>query len=264
MNVFDDDTALVPAGPGTWRGRVTDGWNVGTGPNGGYIAAIITRAVVAGSPFPQPLSMTYHYLTPPTPGPVEVGVEPVRVGRSHATMRAEMVQDAPIAVALATLGRFRPEEPVSIQESPPHYPPPDQCVSGKGPAVPGMTFRDRFNYRVAEPDDIFFLRTRPGPARTGGWTRLSDRATDILAVPLLMDCWPPAMFSTFLGGTAPTLELTVHWRADPGPGWHLTLFRSRFLQGGYTEEDGELWSEDGRLVAQSRQLARFRPSAAPG
>jgi acyl-CoA thioesterase len=55
---------------------------------------------------------------------------------------------------------------------------------------------------------------------------------------------------------APTIDLTVHFRAPvPVEGPLLARFRSRFVRDGYFEEDGELWTRDGTLVAQSRQLA---------
>jgi acyl-CoA thioesterase len=38
-------------------------------------------------------------------------------------------------------------------------------------------------------------------------------------------------------------------------GWLRCRFTTRFVTGGYLEEDGEVWDEAGRLVAQSRQLA---------
>ncbi|MEY2469831.1 MAG: hypothetical protein QOF21_2529, partial [Actinomycetota bacterium] len=46
-------------------------------------------------------------------------------------------------------------------------------------------------------------------------------------------------------------------------GWNWCSFASRALSGGYVEEDGQVWSESGTLIAQSRQLARFALVPAP-
>ena len=58
-------------------------------------------------------------------------------------------------------------------------------------------------------------------------------------------------------GWAPTLELTVHVRARPAPGWLMLRHETRNVAGGMFEEDCEVWDAAGRLVAQSRQLARL-------
>ena len=53
----------------------------------------------------------------------------------------------------------------------------------------------------------------------------------------------------------------MHLRAELPPAdardddWYLVTFRSRLSAEGFAEEDGEFWSRDGRLLAQSRQLA---------
>jgi hypothetical protein len=59
-----------------------------------------------------------------------------------------------------------------------------------------------------------------------------------------------------LEGWAPTLELTAHVRAKPAPGWLRVRVSTRNFAGGLLEEDAEVWDSRGRLVAQSRQLAR--------
>ena len=59
----------------------------------------------------------------------------------------------------------------------------------------------------------------------------------------------------------PTIDLTVHFRTslplrDAAPDDYLLgVFRTRAASEGFLEEDGEVWSKSGILVAQSRQLA---------
>ena len=52
-----------------------------------------------------------------------------------------------------------------------------------------------------------------------------------------------------------TMELTVHVRARPRPGWLACRTQTRHVIGGYHEEDFEIWDSAGQLVAQSRQFA---------
>jgi acyl-CoA thioesterase len=258
---FDEDTGLKPVGDGRWRGAITDRWMIARGPNGGYVGSFPIKAMLAASPFPDPLTMTTHYVNRPEVATVEIAVEELRMGRSHATVEARMHQGSRlITVSVATFGTLKDSKAESVQAEMPTVVPPDEAIASA--SIPGaeQSFRQRFEHRMLPGHEPAWLTGRSGPAEVMGWTRLADgRPLDAAAVPLFMDCWPPPMFNTFLGGFAPTIELTVHWRNKPTTEWHLCRFRSRFAMHGYVEEDGELWGEDGRLVAQSRQLARFEP-----
>ena len=68
------------------------------------------------------------------------------------------------------------------------------------------------------------------------------------------DAMPPPVFEIgeFMSST---VEMTVHVRAVPAEGWLAMRVRTRYVIGGYHEEDAELWDSSGKLVAQSRQLA---------
>ena len=72
---------------------------------------------------------------------------------------------------------------------------------------------------------------------------------------MVVDALPPVTFDLGLPGWAPTLELTVHVRARPAPGWAVVRHATRNVSGGHFEEDCEVWDSTGTLVAQSRQLA---------
>ncbi len=266
---LDLDTALQPTAPGRHAGRLTSRFDVGGGMNGGYLGVVCLRGVLAESDLPDPLSMTLHYLSRPEPGPAEVRVERLRVGRGHATFAFDLVQkggdgtEEARVTGLVLTGRLRDAGPLDFAPSPPEVAGPEESspVGKLSMAGGSVSLWDRLELRIASPEDLFFLRSKPGEARGGGWTRLADgRPADALCVPLFLDCWPPAVFARTMRPDevgAPTLELTVHWRNRVRADWHHASFETRLLAGGYVDEEGELWSSDGTLVATSRQLARY-------
>ncbi|MHB1987870.1 MAG: thioesterase family protein [Acidimicrobiales bacterium] len=258
---LDEDTVHEISAHGQYRATVSGRWTVGGGPNGGYLAALILRAVLAASPLPDPLTMTVHYLARPMIGPCDIVVTTLREGRGHASYRAELLQDRAIRCAsLVTVGRLRPRGASDFQPVAPKVPPPAECIA-IATAVAATPLWERLEIRTAAEEDLFFLRREPGQAITGGWTRLCDgRSTDALAIALFLDCWPPAVFSRTMTADqvgAPTIEYTVHWRKAPSSQWCYARFETRTLAGGYVDESGELWDEKGLLLAESRQLARY-------
>lgn len=263
MSEFDDDTALVQDGD-VWRGTVSPRWHVGAGPNGGYLATFPLRAMLDVAPLPDPLSMTTHYLQRPTYGPIEVRARVLHATRSHAYLAADLIQEHGLVLtSLAVVGRLRESEIPPLSAPMPDVLPPDDCVSMPTLPDPNLEFTRRFEYRTPSPGFESFYAPTPGVHESRGWVRLLDRDLDAVAVPLFADSFPPAVFIALGPGLMPTLELTVHWRARPRPGWHFARFGTRFFTGGYVEEDGEIWGEDGTLVAMSRQLARYTPLGPP-
>ena len=256
---FDDDVRVARAAGGSFDGEIADGWWTPRGPLGGYVQAIVLNAMqqAVGDPARQPRSMTMHFLRPPQLGPVQVHPTVERAGRTLSTVTARLTQgDKLLGLALAAFSTPW-ESPVydttqRPEAAPPEgrEPPPDLSSSTQRPAFTDwMTMQPRFG----EPPF-----SRAAEAVTGGWLGLrEERPIDALSVILLADAWFPAPWLR-LGelAQAPTVDLTVHFRAPlPRPdGLLLGRFANRLVRDGFFEEDGELWSEDGTLVAQSRQL----------
>ena len=260
MSAFDDDTAVEAIGEGRFRGTVTDRWDIGTNPNGGYVLAIALGALARSLPHPDPLTVTAHYLRPPDKGPVDVATERVRAGRGHSTAEARLVQGGRERVrALATFGDLgRASGPTAVRVERPVLPPPEACltlVDAPDALASPPELRWRLDTRLA-PTTGWLRGERSGVARTDGWVRFADgREPDVTALAFFADAFPPAVFDLMEAARVPTLELTVHLRARPAPGWLQGHFETRALVGGYLEEDGALWDAEGRLVAMSRQLA---------
>lgn len=261
MSDFDTDIRLTDAGPGRAIGQVHPAWNIGTNPNGGYLLSLALAAMRRAAPeHPDPLSVTVHYLRPGLAGQAcEIDTQVIRTGRTLSTVQASLSQDgAPRLVVMAALGDLGDDGTARLSLTPPEIPAPDDCVQRSGDEQGVMLpILDRLDIRL-HPGQA--LGGAAGEALVSGWIRFRDgREPDTLASILFADTFPPAIFG-LLGvvGWVPTVELTVHVRRRPAPGWMLGRFHARDLVDGRIIEDGALWDSQGHLVVQSRQLALVR------
>ena len=270
---FDRGIAVraCPDQPGVYDAHLDEGWQIGAGINGGMLLAVLgsgLRATFGVAGHPDPLCVSAYYLSASRPGPAQLRTEPLRRGRSMSTGSASLMQGdegAPAVErvrALATYGDLAalPDD-VRTTAQPPDLPPPEKCVSSdRAPkAFTGKaSLLDRLDVRM-DPGCVGWAVGKPsGRGLIQGWLRLADgREPDPLMLLLAVDALPPVTFDLGMYGWTPTLELTAHVRAMPAPGWLLVTHHTRNVAGGLLEEDAEVWDSAGRLVAQSRQLARL-------
>lgn len=260
---FEDATALTPV-DGGFTVDLDPGWDVGGGVlNGGYLLSVVARAAVESSPHAHPVALSASYLRAAVPGPATVQVTPGPAGRtlqhslvvlSDATGPAVSVQ---ATTATLVPGDARYSVPV------PAATPVDDCPSladqahlaPPGVQVPGLSLRVETRL---DPLTAGWAVGRPsGEPVIRAWLRFADgRDPDPLGLVAFADALPPTSWALGTLGWAPTVQLQVLLRALPAPGWCLVEARAEKVAGGWIDEDYRIWDSTGRLVAQSRQLAR--------
>ncbi|NEA66745.1 thioesterase family protein [Streptomyces sp. SID12488] len=266
---FDRDTAVIRRAPGVYDIELSAGWTVLGAVNGGYLLAVLGRALADTLPHGDPFSVSAHYLTASRPGPAVVRTDVVRGGRSLSTGTASLFQyddqgqEVERIRVLASYGDLDalPDD-VRTTAEPPALPPMDQCFGPEdapGPVPGGSAITDRLMLKLDPATLGWALGAPSGKGEMRSWFGLADgRDADPLALLLAVDALPPTAFDIGLSGWVPTVELTVHVRCRPAPGPLRVSITTRNLAGGFLEEDAEVWDSADRLVAQSRQLASVR------
>lgn len=263
---YDRETAIRNVGPGRWLADIGAAWNINVNPNGGYAQAPLLKAMAAEvAAHPDPASATTHYLRPAVADEqAEISVEVIRQGRRTSTVRGMMVQQD--KVRLESIATFidlgaEAQSDWQLDIAPPPIAPPQDCLDR------ALVHQD-VDLPLLSRVEVLVDPASVEPARDGevgaearatvsGWIRFADeRPIDSMALTLLADCFPPSIFSAFgRVGWVPTIELTVHVRRRPVPGWIQARFVTSDIAGATLVEDGTLWDESGAVVAQARQLA---------
>jgi acyl-CoA thioesterase len=254
---FRSDTDLHQLGPGRFEATITRRWWIVLGPNGGLLAALLLRAVerTISRDDLTPRTLTIQYLAAPVAGPVELLVDTDRTGRRATFAAVRMVQDGKrLCQGRVILVSELADDHAIADLRMPEVPGPAQTPlwedEGNGEA------RRRWQRRITFDRD----------GVVGGWLRMEPPVPlDHAGLACMCDNWPPSI-RTHRGRLADadrihttTLELTVYFRTarievrpeDPC----LVILRSQTAAEGFHQEDGEVWSPDGRLLATSRQLA---------
>ncbi len=285
---FERATAVARDGVGLVADVDLD-WAAPTGPNGGYLAAIVVRAIEAeADPASerQLRSLSLQYLRTAAEGPLELDVRTIRAGRRLASVAVTARQQGrDVLTGFATLATRGLDEVGQ-------WAPPMPEVSGAPVAEAGAVPIDRFD-RAGDhwlelppglPPIVGQLRIAPRvgagpytgrtvapgePVETGGWMGSPEpQRIDAAYLSQLTDFWwPPAFEVMTAPAIAPTIDLTIHVQTDlPAGGLDpaavLGLYRTSVAASGLAEEDGTLYLPDGTLLARSRQLALLAPLAA--
>jgi acyl-CoA thioesterase len=274
LGSFERDTAVraePPCGPErVFAAGVSPEWRAGRGPHGGYLAAMILRALTdtVADPARGPRSLTIHFARAPEPGPVAIHTTLERHGRSLSTLSARMLQDGRL-MALALAAFSVPWAAPEIAElAMPEVAPADlsrDTCERLSEVAPPFT-----RYLVIQPrlGGMPFAGS-DAAMEVGAWVRLRDaaRPTDAPTVALFSDALYPASSVRLVHPAAsPTIDLTIHFRTalprehggQPGEPC-FARFRTGVVHEGFFEEDGAVWAANGVLLAQSRQLAILMP-----
>jgi hypothetical protein len=288
MTVFDEATAVSRRGEGLYDAAadprfalVAPGGATPPAVNGGALMATVLRAVLDCSAHPHPVATSANFLRVPQLGAAEVHVSWLKQGKTASIARAALMQDGQAVLDTTITTGTLPAAPAAAG--------PGAVNTGADPASSQLLDWTGERPRIADIADCLDLGSWPGtvaadgtagfaahvevlldPACTGwrqhepsglpemrGYVRLrEDRDPDALLLALAVDALPPVVFGLGATGWAPTVELTWHMRGVPAPGPLQVAARSRHVSGGWFDEEAEVWDAAGRLVAQSRQLAR--------
>src|SRR3954464_4550991 len=263
-SALDAATAVSRTEGGGLGAALAPGWDGGGGSlNGGCLLSVVGRAAVMESPHAHPVALSASYLRAPAAGPATLDLLPGPAGRTlaHALITLTDAEGPALTVqaTTATLG----SAPSDYSDPMPDVPPVEECFSvaehrdlaPPGVQVPGLSLRVDPRLDIGTAGWAFGQPS--GEPVLRAWMRFTDgREPDPLALLTFADALPPTSFALGKLGWAPTVQLQVLVRALPAPGWCLVEARSSEIAGGWVHEASRIWDSTGRLVAQSRQLAR--------
>ncbi|MGB1583086.1 MAG: thioesterase family protein [Solirubrobacterales bacterium] len=281
-----DQAIAVDGNHGVYSAVVHPAWDGPLSTHGGLLGSIILGAIdreLDHDKSMQIRSLTCQYLRPPAHGPVEISVEVLRRGRRFASSRATLAHDGkPCVTALATHSvRELPLVDQWSPQAPKADPPPDrdapmrtpqEMLSGGGGWLEMPAGTPEFFSRL-----LFAPRFGSGPfvgppvdpdvgTKNGGWLMTREsRPIDVAYLAFLVDVfWPSVLEPLRKPAIAPTLDLTTHFRAvlppEGLPDQPLLVHNTSIaVEDGLADSDSRVFSANGRLLAQGRQLQMLAP-----
>jgi len=259
MHQFDRDVLVTPLRSKCYSRPVTANWSINGVPNGGYLLAIMANAMLQHNQKATTAILTANYLNRCEPGDATVLVDKMSTSRQFDRSQATLIQNG--EEKIRAFGTFAIEKIEglldSCEDKSLEITELENCVPV--PAMPNYTLFDQLDV-ILDPISAGWLSGNLSDrSESKGWIRFkNERPFDFLSILLIADSFPPAVLSTQGPAWVPSLEFSVNIRSIPKTKLLKCLFRTRFITCGMLEEDGEIWDQNGELVAISRQIAQYR------
>jgi len=260
MHLFDLDTSSTSSGPNLFTGRISENWSINKTPNGGYLMALLANTMLSLSDKRYTPILTANYVSRCSAGEADIRVEEFSRSAQFNRYQAGLYQGG--KERIRAMGTFVEEKIECFIErydaSPPDMAPRESCIPL--PQLEDFSLLHQMDM-LLDPACAGWMQGRLSEkSEMRGWiTFHEERPHDLLSVLLAADCFPPPVFaSQGMMAWVPTIEFSVNVRKIPLTRWLKGVFRSRFVTCGLVESDGEIWDEEGTIVAISRQIAQFR------
>ena len=115
MHLFDHDILFKPDGPLSFAGHITNNWSVNGIPDGGYLMAILAKAMMQHSEMKATPIITANFLNRCEPGDAEILIEKLSASRQFQRFQGSLRQNG--KEKIRAFGTFGDENKDCLLES---------------------------------------------------------------------------------------------------------------------------------------------------
>ena len=243
---------------------------VGNTPHGGYLTAVMQKALSLSMPHPHVINSNTLYLDRTEPKEITIHVDKIRESRGSSVGRVSLIQDEKLRCMMTGIcSDFNYMKGVNDLET---LPPNvfnekrdffislnfDNKQEGFTPSFIKQTKCDiakKHAWWLKNENDL------GDEARCAGFISMGEEIPDQFVLSFYSDFFPPVVMNKYGPlGWVPTLSLTTNIRQLPTTSELFMDVIAKDLNKGFFEQDCQIWDLNKNLVATSRQLTRILKS----
>ena len=243
---------------------------VGNTPHGGYLTAVMQKALSLSMPHPHVINSNTLYLDRTEPKEINIHVEKIRQSRGSSVGRVSLIQDEKLRCMMTGIcSDFNYMNGVNDLET---LPPNifnekrdlfislnfDNKQEGFTPSFIKQTKCDiakKHAWWLKNENDL------GDEARCAGFISMGEEIPDQFVLSFYSDFFPPVVMNKYGPlGWVPTLSLTTNIRQLPTTSELFMDVIAKDINKGFFEQDCQIWDLNKNLVATSRQLTRILKS----
>jgi len=243
---------------------------VGNTPHGGYLTAVMQKAISLSMPHPHLINSNTLYLDRTEPREIIIKVEKIRESRGSSVGQVSLIQDDKLRCMMTGIcSDFHYMNGVNDLETPP-----PEIFNNKRDSFISLNFDNK--EESITPSFIkqthceiaikhaWWLKNEADlgdEARCSGFISMGDEIPDQFVLSFYSDFFPPVVMNKYGPlGWVPTLSLTTNIRQLPTTSELFMDVKAKDLNKGFFEQDCQIWDLNKNLVATSRQLTRILKS----
>jgi len=243
---------------------------VGNTPHGGYLTALMQKAISLSMPHPHLINSNTLYLDRTEPREISIKVEKIRESRGSSVGQVSLIQDDKLRCMMTGIcSDFHYMNGVNDLET---HPP--KIFSEERDSFISLNFDNKEegitpSFIKQTQCDIatkhaWWLKNEADlgeEARCSGFISMGDEIPDQFVLSFYSDFFPPVVMNKYGPlGWVPTLSLTTNIRQLPTTSELFMDVIAKDLNKGFFEQDCQIWDLNKNLVATSRQLTRILKS----